>query len=242
MGKYHAGRSEATTPLSRGEIYDLAQKLDKVTMDLVERLKILATDPWVRNGISGPHVQSQPSSRPPYNLAAGVILSQLCNEIATTVRHLCEHRGIDTPERASSITGAAQWLRRNVNAIGVMADGREMYTSLCRVIDDAVRSVGFEDQEYRIPKDREESMTREANRIAVTSNRAERLARQLGDQAKGLTRKRVDYLREQGYLTGEWDDESKCWTYLLGDVLAAHKRLTEDRRMTHGRKRKALRT
>ena len=214
-------------PLDQGELYDLSQKLDKITTDLVDRLWILATDPWARNGISGPYVQSQPASRPPYNLAAGVTANMLCNEIDTTVRHICEHRGISYPDAVTTAVAGAVWLRKHVVAIQVMPDGREISEHLHRVIDQAVRTVGFDEQEYRIPKAREEAMTREANRIDVDAAAVARLARTLGDQAKGLNRDRVDYLRRKGFLAGEQIDGK--WWYKLGDVLAAHKRAREAR-------------
>lgn len=141
----------------------------------------------------------------------------------------------------NSLVAAAGWIRKHRVAIAVMPDGHDIVRALTRAVDHAVRSVGVVEQEYRIPRDREQEMTARANRIMVTSVRVEKLARQLGDQAAGLTRKRVDYLRDRGQLAGEWDAERGCWTYLLGDVLAAHKRLKELRRVSRGQQQKAMR-
>lgn len=220
--------SRESLPVSDGDLAELAVKLDRVTSDLVARLAIAGTDPWSRSPISGPFVQSQPCSRPPYNMHAGVTLDELGNELSTTIRHLCEHRCMEVPV-LGSLTAQAQWLKKHRVAIQVMPDAREIFTGLCRAIDAAVRSVSIEEQEYRIPKDRAEEMIAAANEHEVDAGRVEKLAAKLGDQAKGLNRNRVDYLRRRGLLVGEFDEESGKWWYLLGDVLAAHKRAQEQR-------------
>lgn len=215
-------------PVTDAELAELADLLDRVTGELVMRLSIAAANPWARNGIAGPYVQSQPCSRPPYNMSAGTTLDALTNELGTTIRHLCEHRGIEVPDLVT-LMAQAGWLKKHRVAIQVMPDGREILTALQRAVRAAVRSVSIEEQEYRIPKDREEQMMAEANRHQVDAGRVEKLAHKLGDQAKGLTRKRVDYLRRRGLLVGEWDEVTGKWWYRLGDVLAAHKRAREAR-------------
>lgn len=213
--------------VSQGELDELARKLDQVTTDLVDRLAI-ASEPWSRMGIAAPHVQSQPRSRPPYNMGAEAILEDLRNELTTTVRHMCEHRGVEVPA-VNSLVAAAGWLRKHRVALGTMPDGRESVRSLMRAVDQAVRAVGVVEQEYRIPKDREQEMTARANRIDVDAAAVARMAHKLGDQAKGLNRDRVDFLRRKGYLIGEQVDGK--WWYKLGDVLAAHKRARETQRL-----------
>lgn len=214
-------------PLTEGDLNDLARTLDQITTDLVDRLAI-ASEPWSRLGISGPHVQSQPCSRPPYNLGAEIILEELRNELTTTVRHMCEHRRIDVPA-VNSLVAAAGWIRKHRVAIAVMPDGHDIVRALTRAVDHAVRSVGVVEQEYRIPRHREQEMTARANRIDVDAAAVARMAHKLGDQAKGLNRDRVDFLRRKGYLAGE--QVNGKWWYKLGDVLAAHKRARETQAM-----------
>ncbi|MDF3280469.1 hypothetical protein [Gordonia sp. N1V] len=210
--------------LSPGELDDLARKLDLVTTDLVVRLAI-AGEPWSRMGVAGPHVQSQPCSRPPYNIGADIVREALWNELGTTIRVLCEHRGVEVPA-FDSLVAAAGWLRQHRVAFSTMDAqvGRELAFGVMRAIDSAVRSVGVVDQEYRIPDMRAQIMIATANQHQVDAGRVEKLAHKLGDQAKGLNRRRVDYLRRSGQLMGEWDEETGKWWYRLGDVLAAHKR------------------
>lgn len=207
--------------LSDGELDHLARKLDGVG-EIFDRLATLG--PMSRMGVSGPQVQSQPRSRPPYNLGAQGLIDELCNEISTTVRHICEHRRIDV--EPMGIEASAAWLRKHRTGIAVMADAEEIYENLIKVIDRCAGAVGLHVQEYHV----NDALVEQANRFRVSSVRAEKLAYKLGDQAKGLNRNRVDYLRRAGHLSGEWDDEAKCWMYLLGDVLAAHKRAREVRR------------
>nr|DAI63912.1 MAG TPA: hypothetical protein [Caudoviricetes sp.] len=211
--------------LSDGELLDLAAKLDAITIDLVDRLVYLATEPMPRLGVAGPHVRSQPCSRPPYNIGAEIILDKLGNELSTTVRHLCEHRGQEVPT-LGSIVELAGWLRKHRVAIATMPDARDLHDNLCRVYDEAQRAAFLEEREYRISQ----AMVDEANRQAVTSVQMEKLAHKLGDVGKGLTKNRVDYLRRKGFLAGTQDEDTGSWSYSLGDVLAAHKRAREETR------------
>lgn len=217
------------TPLTTTDLDDLARKLDLVTTDLVDRLAI-AGEPWSRMGVSGPHVQSQPCSRPPYNMGAEAILEELRNELTTTVRLLCDHRGIAVPA-VDSLVAAAGWLRKHRVAFTTIdaRAGHELVAGVIRAITAAVRAVGVVEQEYRIPQDREDEMIQQANRIDVDAAAVARMAHKLGDQAKGLNRDRVDFLRRKGYLAGEQIDGK--WWYKLGDVLAAHKRARDTQRM-----------
>ncbi|AMS03890.1 hypothetical protein SEA_BAXTERFOX_80 [Gordonia phage BaxterFox] len=209
--------------LTEGELNDLADHLAKVS-DIAMALAIAATGHQSRKG--GVEAHSAPTSRPPYNIGAQQQLDKLCNELGTTVRHICEHRCIEVPDSCGSILGQAQWLRRNVVAIAVMADAREIHASLCRTISESARAAGEMQREYRI----DQHMVDEANRHDVDAGRVHKLAHKLGDQGKGLNRDRVDYLRRKGYLAGEWDEATGKWWYKLGDVLAAHKRAKESRK------------
>ncbi|WP_188585329.1 hypothetical protein [Gordonia jinhuaensis] len=197
---------------------DLAGKLDAITIDLVDRLVYLATEPMPRLGVAGPHVRSQPCSRPPYNIGAEIILDKLGNELSTTVRHLCEHRGQEVPT-LGSIVELAGWLRKHRVAIATMPDARDLHDALCRVCDEARRAAHLEEREYRISQ----AMVDEANRQLVTSQQIVKLAHKLGDQGKGLSYERVRTLRRRGGLTVAYEDaETGTLFYRLGDVLAAH--------------------
>ena len=208
--------------LNEGELFDLATKLDTVS-EISERLAILATDPMPRMGVAGPHVQSQPSSRPPYNIAAGVLLDELCNEVGTCVRLICEHRNAE--QVSMGLAAAATWLKRNRIAIAMMPNAVELHDGLITIIDRCARSTGLIEDERRISAD----MVAEANRQVVTAIQIEKLGYKLGDQAKGLNKNRVDYLRRSGRLAGTRDPETGTWFYHLGDVLSAHKRAREAR-------------
>lgn len=221
-----SGCSPRVGVMSAGEVDDVSRLLDAVTTDLVDRLCDRAGSGW-RSAVAGPHVSSQPCSRPPYALGMEVTIHALASELATTIRHICEHRNAEVPDGLNTLPSQAQWLRRNVSALVVLPDGRECAEHLRRAITAAVHAVGAVEQEYRIPKSREEEMIARANRIDVDAAAVARMAHKLGDQACGLNRDRVDYLRRKGFLAGEQVDGK--WWYKLGDVLAAHKRAREAR-------------
>ena len=203
--------------VSDGELADLADQLARVA-DIAMNLAIAATGHQSRGDGPG---RSAPASRPPYNVGAQQALDDLCNELGTTVRHICEYRAMPVPDSCSTILGQATWLRHNRIAIGVMSDGREIYDRLDKAITRAARAAGEVERENRFI---DKAMVEEANRQVVTGRQVERLAHKLGDQAKGITERRVKYLRTKGFLTGTQDPETQTWFYRLGDVLAAHRR------------------
>lgn len=210
-------------PLSLGEMNDLDRKLGLVP-DLVVRLAVAVTETPAQ-GFGGVSTRTPPRSRPPINFGAQSLIDRLSNELTTTVRHVCEHH--DTEPPTLWLSDAATWLRDNRDAIATMPDAREIHEALCTVIESCASAVGRPENGHRLIKP---EMIAAANRIPVTAGRVEKLAYKLGDQAKGLTRKRVDYLRRAGYLAAEWDEESRSWRYLLGDVLSAHRAAKEARK------------
>lgn len=211
-------------PLTIGEMNDLDRLLELVP-DLAARL-ISAITETPAQGFGGVSTRTPPRSRPPINFGAQGLIDKLTNELTTTIRDICEHHDAEPPVLAS-IADEATWLRDHRDAIATMPAARETHESLCTVIESCASAVGRPENGHRLIKP---EMIAAANRIPVTAGRVEKLAYKLGDQAKGLTRKRVDYLRRAGYLAAEWDEKSRSWRYLLGDVLAAHRAAKEARK------------
>ena len=126
-------------PLTTGELDDLARALDHITTDLIDRLAIAATDPWARSPVTGPHVQTQPCSRPPFAVGADVTLNTLREALSCTVRAICEHRGTPLPEVAT-VVSAASWVRKHRVALSTMTNGRQLVGHVHRAATVAWRS------------------------------------------------------------------------------------------------------
>ncbi|HEY9315804.1 hypothetical protein [Williamsia sp.] len=206
--------------VTRAELEYLKDKLDQV-VDLERRMAIALTDGQSRNSDGGLGIRRpQPGPREPYGLHVEVLLDELQNELTTTVRHICEVRGLSY-QGSRYPTALAKWLIRYRVAIAVMEDGGEIFKKLCRIIDRCARSMNTNEREYTI----DEEMVKEANRQIVTVSTIEKLAHKLDKVGKGLNARRMRTLCKHAGLTHVSEDpDTGTRFYRLGDVLDAHKR------------------
>lgn len=218
-------------PLTTGELDDLARALDHITTDLIDRLAIAATDPWARSPVTGPHVQTQPCSRPPFAVSAEVTLSALRETLSVTVRAISEHRHTPLPDVATVVQAAA-WVRKHRVALSTMIDGRQLVEQLHRAATVAWRSTASSNDDSTLHMT--DAMRRDANRHIVTAPQVEQFARRFGLAADGLTEHRVTNLRRRHGLTGTQDPDTRTWFYRLGDVIAAHEAAIEARDRRRG--------
>lgn len=205
--------------VSQGELDELADRLAKVA-DIAMSLAILASGHQGRGDSSGG--RPAPHSKPPYNIGAQQILGELCNELGSTVRHICEHRGIEVPDSCANILGQAAWLRKNRVAIGVMADAREICDGLTKVIRRAARASGELERQVRWT----EAEKAHANRLLLTAAEIEQWARQMGTDYHRLTKRRVEYLAQRIPTSSRYRDpdapKTAPWRYRAGDIIAAY--------------------
>lgn len=212
----HAQNADDLT-VTRAEIELLAEKLATVS-DLSEEMAIALTgESRISDGGLGIR-RPQPGSREPYPLHLESLIDDLMNELSTTVRHICEVRGLTGG--GGGCASMASWLIRYRMAIAVMPDGGEIFESLCKVIDRCARAMNQTEDEYVIDQRRLD----QANKSVVTLATIEPIARKLGDLGKGLNRERMRTLAKRGGLEHvSIDDDTKAKFYRLGDVLEAHK-------------------
>lgn len=204
--------------VTRAELEILKEKLEQV-VDLERRMAIALTDGQSRMSDGGLGIRRpQPGSREPYSIHVDVLLDELQSELTTTVRHICESRGLSY-EGSGYPTALSKWLIRYRVAIAVMPDGAEIFEKLCKLVDRCARSMNTTEREYVI----DQEMVNEANRSIVTLSTIEPIARKLGDVGKGLNRDRMRTLTKRGGLAHASEDEdTKTKFYRLGDVLEAH--------------------
>jgi hypothetical protein len=213
----HAQNADDLT-VTRAELELLAEKLATVS-DLSEEMAIALTG-QSRNSDGGLGIRRpQPGSREPYPLHLEALICDLTNELSTTVRHICEVRGL--PDTAGGCASMAKWLIRYRMAIAVMPDGGEIFESLCKVIDRCARAMNQTDDEYVIDQQRWEA----ANRQVVTIAAIEKLAPRIDKLGKGLNARRMRTLCKHAGLTHVSEDpDTGTRFYRLGDVLEAHQR------------------
>lgn len=141
----------------------------------------------------------------------------LGNELAGWVRHTCEHRGIDYTG-AWSPAGWAKWLADNVIALALTPGAEEAPAAIRQAVTTARRAA-------RIPKRRTwGGSLEEAGATRLNARGLEALAREMGGDWAGITRRRVRTLHDAGLITpvdiDEGSDEQH--QFAAGDVLAAH--------------------
>lgn len=204
--------------LTDAEVEETSAKLERVG-EIADRLAIAATDPMPRPGGKGPERRAQPTSRPPYNIAAQGLLEELVDVIEATIGHICRHRNAEV--EPMGLEAAAHWLRKNLVALTTMQSGVGLDKKLSKTLDRCTRSSGLGAVEYHV----NQNMVEAANRQLVTATQIEKLAYKLGDQAKGLNYERIRTLKRRGELeVAAEDPDTGTQFYRLGDVLAAHRR------------------
>lgn len=209
--------------LSRAEIIHLAEKLSHVS-DLEREMAIALTGQTRPRG-GGYTRHQKPGSKPPYPLHIADLLDELGNELTTTARDICEHRGLEY-DGGSSIAGVAKWISHHRHALAFMAHAAELFEGMCSIIDRCQRAMNHIEAEHVIDHARVEA----ANRQVVTREAMEKLAPKLGEAAKGLTARRVKYMENRGVLDrAGTDPDSGVAFYRLGDVLHAHAVLSASR-------------
>lgn len=204
--------------LLRDEVPDILAALAACITAEGHRTRI-SYDPKVTNGSD-----EQPL---PYDNSAQDAADHLGNELATWVRHTCEHRGIDYAGSWSP-AGWAKWLAGNVIALALTPGAEEAPAMIGQAVTGARRAA-------RIPKRRTwGGSIEEAGATRLNARGIEALAREMGGDWVGLTRRRVRTLHEAELITPvNIDDGSdEQHQFLAGDVLAAHLQYPTRKRQT----------
>lgn len=199
--------------ITRAELEHLREKLELVP-DLVEEMAV-ARDGRARITDGPSTSKGKPGSRPPYPIHLEDMAAELSNELSTTIRDICETRGLEA-DCTGWPAGMAKWLIRYRVALAMMPQAPELFEALCKRIDHCARTMNHLEEERVLDPIR----LQHANRQVMTGPQIERLAYKLGDQGKGLTRKRIDSLRIRHALAHTMDEG--VYFYRLGDVIEAH--------------------
>lgn len=203
--------------LTRYELDTLRDELAKIDLDLEMEAAIMLTEP-AHTTDQTPR-RPQPGSRPPYNLNLEHVLTKLGAVLDATISDMRLYRGLEYPG-GHTLTARAKWVSRYRSALAMFDTGPKHHEKLCTWCDRLDRAVRHPEPEYVIDPTKHQ----QALASVVTADYFERMAYKLGDQAKGITARRIKYLRERGLLTGTQDAETKNWFYRVGDILAAQRR------------------
>ena len=155
----------------------------------------------------------------PLHMGAAHESAELHNCLTTWVRAVCEQRSLDY-DGTDDVIGLARWLRRWIIALA-MTEGAD--DALPEIKDQVARCRRITDippeDEVVIDQDR----LRRANRQVLTAGQVERIAGQLGEIGRGLTKGRVETLAKRKHIHPAAID-GKTRFFRFGDVLDAHLR------------------
>ncbi|NKR52964.1 hypothetical protein GS481_02390 [Rhodococcus hoagii] len=191
--------------LLRDEVPDILAALAACITAEGHRTRI-SYDPKVTNGSD-----EQPL---PYDNSAQDAADHLGNELATWVRHTCEHRGIDYAGSWSP-AGWAKWLADNIIALALTPGADEAPAMIGQAVAGARRAA-------RIPKRRTwGGSVEEARDTQLNASAIEVAAKELGLEYTNLTRDRVNSLKRARRIqpVRYFNDMP---IYRLGEVMDAH--------------------
>ncbi|WP_228002154.1 hypothetical protein [Nocardia australiensis] len=162
----------------------------------------------------------RPSEQPlPYHVAAADAAEELHNALVGWVRLTCEQRDIDYTGPTST-PALAKWLHRNIVALA-MTEGSE--TALPE-IRDAMQAAEWIVCPPMRPHAVDQARIDRARKLMLNVSGIAALAKELGEEYRHLTKRRVHVLKEAGRILpvpGPWRID---WPvlYFVGDVLDAH--------------------
>ncbi|MFE3698611.1 hypothetical protein ACFXO7_12110, partial [Nocardia tengchongensis] len=158
----------------------------------------------------------------PYDFDAAEVAEELHNAVVGWVRLVCEQRAV-TYAGPADTASLARWLGRHVYSLAVTEGAEGCYPELRgiakradRVVCPPALTIVVDDTKLA----RARAMTLSASGIAS-------LSKELGEEYRNLTRRRVHVLKEAGEISpvpGPWRPD---WPLLfaVGDVLDAHLRV-----------------
>ena len=162
----------------------------------------------------------RPSEQPlPFHLDASRVADELHNALVGWVRLVCEQRAMEY-KGPKSTAGLARWLERHLIALGMTEGAEGALDELGDLRDRAAKMVC--PPAMRIVIDEEKHQR--ARRLLLNATGIATLARELGEEYRHLTKRRVHVLREAKLIhpaPGPWRPD---WPLLfkVGDVLDAH--------------------
>lgn len=205
--------------LDRAELRALAELLREIP-DLAEDLAVSLTRQSRLSTRGDYRMNRRPSEQPlPYNPAASRAADELHAVLGSWVRLVCEQRGLDYTGSPST-PGLARWLDRNLIALA-MTEGAEGAPEDIRTVVQAALWIVCPPA---APVVLDEGMVEQARRHRLNASGIASLAKELGEQYRGLTVRRIQTLRNAGRIAPQPGPWAPGWPELftVGTVLDEH--------------------
>ncbi|MGW5387184.1 hypothetical protein [Nocardia sp. NPDC003963] len=162
----------------------------------------------------------RPSEQPlPFHIDAARVADELHNALVGWVRLVCEQRAMEY-KGPKSTAGLARWLERHLIALGMTEGAEGALDELGELKDRAAKMVC--PPAMRIVVD--EAKLQRARALLLNVSGIATLAKELGEEYRHLTQRRVRFLNESKRIDpapGPWHPEIPQ-LFKVGDVLDAH--------------------
>ncbi|MFE2994248.1 hypothetical protein ACFXG4_04855 [Nocardia sp. NPDC059246] len=200
----------------------LLQRLLRGIPALAADLRHTRTKQARLGSMGGSQTQKRIGQPLPYHVDAAKIADKLHAELVGWVRLVCEQRAI-AYQGPTGTGGLALWLERHIYSLACTEGADDCYPNL-RAIADAAEAIVCPPA-FDIVVDSER--VDRARRWQLNAAGIATVARELGEEYRQLTRRRVFVLKDAGEiapLPGPWQPGYPV-LFLLGDVLDAHLRV-----------------
>lgn len=205
--------------IGRHELKALRELIRQIP-ELAEELAIATTKQARLGEVGRSRKPRRPSEQPlPYSQAAADITEELHNALVGWVRLTCEERAMDY-DGPTSTPGLARWLDRNIVALA-MTEGCE--TAFAE-FQDIIRAAEWIVCPPLRPLAIDQTKRTQARKLMLNPSGIAALAKELGEEYRHLTARRVRVLKQANLITpapGPWRYD---WPelFVVGEVLDAH--------------------
>jgi len=206
---------------TRAELAKLSTYLRGVRALMVDLAVTVAKLDRIGTQVRVRRVRKQ-SELDPLNFDALHAQDALHNALTTWVRLVCEQRALPIPDGLDVTHAAAEWLDDNLMSLGMTEGAEAALDDIGHAFDRALSCVC----PRAVPIIVDQSQVTLARDEELNASGIETAARELGEEYRHLTRKRVNNLHQLGHITPvRVSVTAGIPVYRLGDVLDAHLRV-----------------
>ncbi|MEU2033420.1 hypothetical protein [Nocardia amamiensis] len=205
--------------LDRSQLRALAELLREIP-GIAEDLELTRTRRSRLSARGDYRMNRRASEQPlPFNPAAADAADELHATLVSWARLVCEERGLDY-NGSPSTAGLARWLDRNLVALAMTQGAETVLDEIRSVVQAALRVIC----PPAAPIVLDEAKVRQAREHRLNASGIATLAKELGEEYRSLTVRRIQTLRDAGKIApipGPW---APGWPeiFVVGQVLDEH--------------------
>jgi hypothetical protein len=206
---------------SRAELKKLSTYLRGMRELMVDMTVTIAKLDRIGTKVRVRRVRKQ-SELDPMNFDAAACADELHNAVTGWVRLVCEKRKLPVPAGLDVTHKAAEWLDDNLMSLGMTEGAERALDDIGKAFDRCLHHVVPRPEPIIV----DQAQVVRARDEELNASGIETAARELGEEYRHLTRKRVNNLHQCGHIApARVSLTAGIPVYRLGDVLDAHLRV-----------------